>query len=94
MEDDHAAVFEMAEDLLNKFVQQPGSARSEQETQTVDNGLPYQIQFTPDTIGKLFHLRFGINGRACLLKTICEVAESRGLPYNGLLGKAFETVFL
>ena len=41
-----------------------------------------------------FPLRFGINGRACLLKTICEVAESRGLPYNGLLGKAFETVFL
>ena len=38
--------------------------------------------------------RFGINGRACLLKTICEVAESRGLPYNGLLGKAFETIFL
>ncbi len=40
------------------------------------------------------NIRFGINGRACLLKLICELAESKGLPYNGLLGKAFETVFL
>lgn len=38
--------------------------------------------------------RFGINGRACILKLICELAETRGLPYNGLLGKAFETIFL
>ena len=38
--------------------------------------------------------RFGINGKACVLRTICEIAESKGLPYNGLLGKAFETLFL
>jgi len=55
IEDEHSAVFEMAEDLLNKF---------------------------------------GINGKACVLRLICELAESRGLPYNGILGKAFETLFL
>lgn len=55
IEDEHSAVFEMAEDLLNKF---------------------------------------GINGKACVLRLICELAEARGLPYNGLLGKAFETLFL
>jgi len=55
IEDEHSAVFEMIEDLLNKF---------------------------------------GINGKACVLRTICELAESKGLPYNGLLGRAFETLFL
>eukprot|EP00094_Tigriopus_californicus_P010064 TCALIF_09705-PA protein Name:"Protein of unknown function" AED:0.05 eAED:0.05 QI:0/1/0.33/1/1/1/3/0/148 len=55
IEEDHAAVFEMGEDLLNKF---------------------------------------GINGKDCIMRTICEMAESRGLPFNGLLGKAFETLFL
>ena len=38
--------------------------------------------------------RFGLNGKACVLRAICELSESRGLPYNGLLGKALETVFL
>jgi len=55
MEDEHSAVFEMAEDLLNKF---------------------------------------GIDGKACVLRLICELAESKGLPYNGLMGRAIETLFL
>lgn len=55
IEDEHSAIFEMAEDLLNKF---------------------------------------GINGKACVLRLICELAESHGLQYNGLMGRAFETLFL
>lgn len=55
IEDEHSAVFEMMEDLLNKF---------------------------------------GINGKSCVLRLICELAESKGLPYNGLLGRALETLFL
>jgi len=55
LEDEHAAVLEMAEDLMNKF---------------------------------------GINGKSCVLRLICELAETQGLPYNGLLGKAMETLFL
>jgi len=55
MEDEHSAVFEMAEDLLNKF---------------------------------------GLDGKSCVLRLICELAESKGLPYNGLLGRAIETLFL
>jgi len=55
MEDEHSAVFEMAEDLMNKF---------------------------------------GLDGKSCVLRLICELAESKGLPYNGLLGKAIETLFL
>ncbi len=46
------------------------------------------------TDGVSIHDRFGLNGKACILKTICELAESKGLPFNGMLGKAFETVFL
>ena len=38
--------------------------------------------------------RFGIDGKACILRLICELAETNGLPYNGLLGKALETLFL
>ena len=55
MEDEHSAIFEMAEDLLNKF---------------------------------------GVDGKACVLRLICELAEGNGLPYNGLLGRAIETLFL
>ena len=40
-----------------------------------------------------FH-RFGIDGKACVLRLICELAESKGLPYNGLMGRAIETLFL
>ena len=38
--------------------------------------------------------RVNINGKACVLRMICELAESKGLPYNGLLGRTFETLFL
>jgi len=55
IEDQHSAVFEMVEDLLNKF---------------------------------------GVDGKACVLRLICELAESNGLPYNGLMGRAIETLFL
>ena len=47
-----------------------------------------------DQVNFPFSFRFGINGKACVLRTICELAESKGLPYNGLLGRAFETLFL
>ena len=39
-------------------------------------------------------LRFGLNGKACIMRLICELAESQGLPYNGVLGKALEALFL
>lgn len=55
IEEEHAAILEMAEDLLNKF---------------------------------------GLNGKSCILRLICELAETQGLPFNGLLGKALETLFL
>ena len=38
--------------------------------------------------------RFGLDGKACIMRLICELAESDGLPYNGVLGKALETLFL
>ena len=38
--------------------------------------------------------RFGLNGKACIMRLICELAESQGLPYNGVLGKALEALFL
>ena len=40
-----------------------------------------------------FH-RFGLDGKACVLRLICELAESKGLPFNGLMGRAIETLFL
>ena len=38
--------------------------------------------------------RFGLNGRICIMRLVCELAESHGLPYNGILGKALEALFL
>ena len=38
--------------------------------------------------------RFGFNGKACVLKSICELAESKGLEHHGLLGRAVETLLL
>ena len=38
--------------------------------------------------------RFGVDGKSCVLRLICELAESQGLPYNGLMGRAIETLFL
>ena len=40
-----------------------------------------------------FH-RFGIDGKACVLRLICELAESKGLRHNGLMGRVIETLFL
>jgi len=55
MEDEHSAVFEKAENFLNKF---------------------------------------GLSGKSCVLRLICELAESKGLRYNGLMGRVIETLFL
>ena len=43
---------------------------------------------------KIISNRFGVPGKPCILRLICELAESRGLAYNGILGKAVETIFL
>ena len=43
----------------------------------------------------LFYLiRFGFDGKACVLRSICELAESRGLQHDGLIGKTLETLLL
>jgi len=55
MEDEHSAVFEKAENFLNKF---------------------------------------GLEGKSCVLRLICELAESKGLRHNGLMGRVIETLFL
>ena len=83
LEEDHAAIFEIAEDLLNKqvFLFESIIARFNSNSSRL-------------SIILRFLCRFGLNGKACILKTICELAESKGLPFNGLLGKAFETLFL
>ncbi|XP_023335846.1 uncharacterized protein LOC111707078 isoform X2 [Eurytemora carolleeae] len=41
-----------------------------------------------------FLSKFGFDGKACVLRTICELAESRGLNHDGLVGKAMETLLL
>lgn len=38
--------------------------------------------------------KFGLPGKPCVLRLICELAESRGLVNTGLLGKALQTIFL
>jgi hypothetical protein len=40
------------------------------------------------------YFRFGLPGKPCVLRLICELAESRGLVNTGLLGKALQTIFL
>jgi len=55
VEDDHATVYEMAENFIS---------------------------------------RFGMDGKACVLRTICELAESRGEHHDGLVGKTMETILL
>jgi len=55
VEDDHATVYQMAENLMTNF---------------------------------------GLDGKACVLRAICELAESRGLKHDGLVGKTLETLLL
>ena len=85
MEDEHSAVFEMAEDLLNKWV----------ITLFWLESLFYWINMKIVQFYFIIYFhRFGIDGKACVLRLICELAESKGLPYNGLMGRAIETLFL
>ena len=42
----------------------------------------------------IFLPRFGVPGKSCILRLICEISESRGLANNGILGKTVETIFL
>ena len=84
MEDDHAAVFEMAENLLSKYVF------------LLFRYCRVRSLRSPDIVFFLTEMfyRFGFNGKACILKSICELAESRGLNHHGLLGRAVETLLL